>query len=142
METHQMIIRRAYREDATLGQAELKMPAQNYTFCTLELPWKNNERRISCIPEGKYKAKPHISPKFGRCFWIQDVPGRSEILIHPGNFTSQILGCILPGTAHKDINGDKIPDVVSSKVVMEKLLTYITKDFELVICSQSGTPYK
>lgn len=104
-----------------------------YKFKTLELPWKNNERRVSCIPVGIYKAKKHQSPKFGQSFWLQNVPGRSEVLVHPGNFTSQILGCILPGDRHTDINGDGIIDVTNSRKTMDKLYNLMPDEFEIHI---------
>lgn len=137
-----IVIQRTYLKDATTGQAQVIMPSQRYTFCTLELPWKDNQRRVSCIPEGKYQVIPHHSPKFGSCFWLQDVPNRSEILIHPGNFTSQILGCILPGTAHAHLNSDKTIDVVSSQVAMKRLLAYLQKPFEIEIKCATGQPYQ
>jgi hypothetical protein len=40
---------------------------------TVELPWKNNERGVSCIPNGRYVAKPHVSPSQGRCFSLDPV---------------------------------------------------------------------
>ena len=100
---------------------------------TLELPWKNNQRRVSCIPEGTYNVKVHQSPKFGWCLWIQDVPGRSEILIHVGNYTRQILGCVLSGVMHDDIDNDGIMDVKHSGVAMETLQHYIGTKKDLII---------
>jgi hypothetical protein len=91
---------------------------------TLELPWKNNERRVSCIPAGTYPIKKHRSPKFGNSFWIKDVPNRSEILIHPANYVRQLLGCIAVGEKHADIDKDGLIDVTNSKKTMEKLLKY------------------
>ena len=61
----------------------------------LELPWLDNVRRKSCIPEGEYRVMAHQSPRLGASFWVRDVPGRSEILIHPANHTRQLLGCLL-----------------------------------------------
>jgi len=89
---------------------------------SLELPWLNNQRRISCIPLGTYKCKKHRSPKFGRTLWVQDVPNRSEILIHSGNYHTQILGCILIGKDLKDINKDGYLDVTRSRVAMKELM--------------------
>lgn len=100
---------------------------------TLELPWKENQRGISCIPKGTYKVIPHRSPKFGQCFWVQDVQGRSEILIHQGNYNSQIRGCILVGTGSWDINSDGLPDVVNSKVAMQRLIKQLPQPFTLEI---------
>lgn len=104
-----------------------------FAFKTLELAWRDNERRVSCIPEGTYRAIRHTSPKFGPCLWIQNVPNRSEILIHPGNFHSQILGCILPGENHIDINADGYKDVTSSRKTMKKLLNLVPNEIEISI---------
>jgi hypothetical protein len=72
---------------------------------TLERPWLSNMQGRSCIPEGRYIAKRHVSPKFGETFWLQDVPGRSEILFHKGNLMDDSHGCILVG---ESFNGDGI----------------------------------
>lgn len=66
---------------------------------TLELPWKQNERRVSCIPWGRYKALHHFSPKFGETLLIDGVANRSNILFHAGNTVADSLGCILLGQA-------------------------------------------
>lgn len=100
---------------------------------TLELPWKKNKRRVSCIPEGTYKVIKHNSPKFKQSFWIKNVKGRSEILIHAGNFYTQILGCILVGLDARDINGDGLTDVVSSRRAIERLYLHTTSEFEMTI---------
>lgn len=102
-------------------------------FRSLELPYLNNRRRVSCIPLGKYIAKKHISPKFGECLWLQDVEGRSEILVHAGNFHTQILGCILIGLSLSDINGDGYLDVTSSRVAMSKLMSLLDDINEIEI---------
>lgn len=62
---------------------------------TLELPWRDNERETSCIPNGEYLCKRILSPKFGDTFEVQDVPGRTHILFHRGNLTKDTQGCIL-----------------------------------------------
>lgn len=100
---------------------------------TLELPWKDNQRRVSCIPEGKYKAVKHRSPKFGNSVWIKDVPNRSEILIHPANYVRQLLGCIAVGSDLKDIDGDGLEDTTSSRKTMDKLLSFLPKSFDVVV---------
>lgn len=101
---------------------------------TLELPWVNNNRRVSCIPAGKYKAIKHVSPKFGNCLWLKDVPNRSEILIHPANYVRQLLGCIAVGSKHIDINRDGLMDVADSKKTVNKLLDLIEgKEIEVDI---------
>jgi len=100
---------------------------------TLELPWKDNQRRVSCIPEGTYKAIKHRSPKFGESVWIQNVPNRSEILIHPANYVRQLLGCIAPGDSLRDIDGDGLDDVTNSRNTMNKILSLLPNSFEVKI---------
>lgn len=98
---------------------------------TLELPWRNNERRISCIPPGRYVALLHNSPKFGKTVWLQDVPGRSEILIHAGNVAgdrskglkSDVDGCILVGASRGALYGQ--PAVLQSRVALNQLLKLV-----------------
>lgn len=64
---------------------------------TLERPWLANRRGASCIPRGRYQAKRILSPRWGETFLLGDVPGRSEILFHPGNLADDSAGCILVG---------------------------------------------
>lgn len=64
---------------------------------TLELPWLNNARNISCIPPGKYVVSPYSSVKFPDCFCITNVPDRSSILIHSGITKADIEGCVIVG---------------------------------------------
>ena len=64
---------------------------------TIELPWKNNSARISCIPEGRYRLVKRYSPKFRNHFLIEGVPNRSYILVHPANDAMlELKGCIAP----------------------------------------------
>lgn len=72
---------------------------------TLERPWRDNQPNVSCIPRGRYIARRHISPRFGETFWVQNVPGRSEILFHPGNLADDSHGCILVGEKFDPLNG-------------------------------------
>ena len=67
-------------------------------FYGIELPWKNNQRRISCIPANDYVAaavRRYSNNKYA--LWVQDVPGRSEIMVHQANYPRDVLGCLGPG---------------------------------------------
>ena len=92
-----------------------------FTCSTLELPWLCNARNVSCIPDGEYRVIPHVSPHHGECFWLQDVPGRTEILIHKGNYYHDIRGCILVGSGYSDIDMDGQRDVLSSAATLRQL---------------------
>jgi hypothetical protein len=76
-------------------------------FVTLEDAWRDNERLVSCIPVGRYKIKPRISPKFGNTWQVIDVPQRNHILFHAGNTHRDTNGCILLGMQFGDIGEDQ-----------------------------------
>lgn len=120
------IFRKTDNRTQTLGEGQVVSPTGQilFQFKTLELPWRNNQRRVSCIPHGTYQLIKHTSPKFGICYWVQDVPNRSEILIHKGNYRTDILGCILAGRDFLDINGDGQLDVTNSGDTMRELLNF------------------
>ena len=58
---------------------------------TLELPWKDNQHMISCIPPGTYAVIPNTPEKPWRLVGVTD---RTEIDIHVANSCADILGCI------------------------------------------------
>jgi hypothetical protein len=89
-------ITRTYFPDGTNG----KLECEGKFICnTIELPWKNNETKVSCIPEGKYFIKKRYSKKFQWHLEIINVKNRSLILFHPANNALQELnGCIAPVT--------------------------------------------
>ncbi len=64
---------------------------------TLEEPWRDNQKSVSCIPIGSYICKRVRSPKFGNTFEVTNVQGRSHILFHKGNTLDDTEGCILVG---------------------------------------------
>lgn len=105
--------------DATIG----RMWCGDFQCFTLELPWLGNETNVSCVPEGVYEYEKRISPgKKYEVIELKDVPGRTFIQIHAGNYTRQILGCVLVGNALLYIDRDSIPDVANSMNTLEKLL--------------------
>lgn len=130
-----VVISREYGKFQTLGRLVIFDGKEILLkVLTLELPDLGNQTNISCIPEGKYKVHRIYSPKFGNCFHVQDVPGRSAILIHRGNYTKDTMGCILVGLNHIDIDNDGLKDVSDSTAAMNKLLTIITdNEFELYV---------
>ncbi len=73
-----------------------------YRVCnSIELPWLQNQRNISCIPEGRYELKERYTPQRGTHLIVTDVPKRSGILFHPANNAlTELLGCIAPVTTH------------------------------------------
>lgn len=86
---------------------------------TLELPWKDNQAQISCIPEGIYDASWYLSPSHGETILFQNVPGRSLIMFHSANTPDQLKGCVAPGCEFGIM--DDQPAVFKSKLAMGKL---------------------
>ena len=91
-----LLLTRTYFPNGTNG----KLECEGKLICnTIELPWKNNETRVSCIPEGNYFIKKRYSQKFQWHLEIENVQNRSLILFHPANNALQELnGCIAPVT--------------------------------------------
>lgn len=88
-----------------------------YECVSLELPWKNNAREVSCVPAGEYDIVLEYSQSKKMDLWeLKDVPGRSEVKIHIANYVSDLLGCIAPGLRWADLNKDGIIDVANSRV--------------------------
>ena len=66
---------------------------------TIELPWRQNQRNVSCIPEGRYMLSLRWTSRWGWHFQIPHVPERDGILIHPANDAlKELRGCIAPVT--------------------------------------------
>lgn len=58
---------------------------------------KTKENESCCINIGKYKATRVLSPTFKKKYYLlENVEGRSGILIHPANNIIELLGCIAP----------------------------------------------
>jgi len=84
--------RQMFHQNATEG----KLIMGNKTWDTVELPWKENQKNISCIPSGTYTWQKIIrSSNKQPALYIRDVDNRTEILIHEGNKPTQSEGCIL-----------------------------------------------
>jgi hypothetical protein len=111
-------IHRWYNNDCVIGRLKIG----EHQFFTLELPNKNNKKSVSCIPDGEYQYKAYDSPSKGKVLLLENVPDRTWIEVHAGNYTSQIQGCVLVGDGIKWLNDDSIPDVTNSKRSLDKVL--------------------
>jgi hypothetical protein len=91
-----LLLSRTYFSDGTNG----KLDCEGRFVCyTIELPWLNNAKKVSCIPEGEYVLKERYSKKFRWHIEVADVENRSFILFHPANNAQKELnGCIAPVT--------------------------------------------
>lgn len=98
---------------------------------TCELPWKENKRKISCIPTGVYKCSSYSSIKFPKAWAVAGVPNRDNILIHQGNTIKDLLGCICVGDRIGEVDG--LPAVLNSKKTMLMLKSKLPDIFKLEI---------
>lgn len=113
---------------AVLGSLELE---SKEIAKTLENPWLNNEPFISCIPVGEYIVKTYSSNKYPNVWELQDVEGRSYILIHSGNVEEHTQGCILVGRKWGFL-GENIA-VLDSRNTLGKLRSILDDEFLLNI---------
>lgn len=117
-----------------------------YVCRTGELPEQGgdlntpNEKGTDCIPKGVYQCEIRQSPKFGKTYWVKDVPNRQWILIHKGNFCgdikrgrkSDVEGCIILGTDVGYLGDQKA--VINSGVAFKQFMALANDEpFELTI---------
>lgn len=104
---------REYYDQSTLGR--LTLPSGN-AIVTLELPWRQNQTNVSCIPPGAYVAhwlERSGSGKYRRVWHVRNVPGRTGILFHAGNLPEHTWGCILPGLRFGEAVEPSVADSVA-----------------------------
>lgn len=130
-------LERTYNENETFGV--MKLPTGEI-LQTIELPNKNNQQRVSCIPEGEYILKLRESPivrktskgKYLRGWEVTDVPNRTFIMIHIANTTKDILGCIGVGMVRGMLAGT--PAVLRSSEAFNIFMKALTEnEYTLVI---------
>lgn len=119
----------------TIGKLVAKRNGATFTCDTLELPWKNNERNVSCVPKGLYDVKYTFSWLFKKfTYELQKVLNRKGIRKHSGNYFTDIQGCILLGVSPKDINGDGQIDVTNSQNTVKAFEAFMgKKPYKLLI---------
>lgn len=105
------------------------MVAKGNTFYTLERPWLENVSDISCIPVGAYRCTFKNHEKLGDIYVVEDVPGRSAIYLHIGNYVTDSHGCVLVGLG-RDIEKKT---VISSRLAMKSLVELMGVSFTLSI---------
>jgi hypothetical protein len=109
-----LVLHRTYFPDGTQGILEWN---GNRICYTIELPWLENQKRVSCVPEGEYLLQKRFSQKYGWHLHLVNVPGRDFILIHPANDAkTELLGCIAPVTKHTGIGKGSYSRKAFSKV--------------------------
>ena len=122
------VIRNQYESAAGYTHARLLIDECGFFCWTLEpedrgLTQEMSEAMIkrikvmgqTAIPKGTYRVRLRVSPRLkdrayalpyeGKFPYLENVPGFSGIMIHPGNTPEDTSGCILPGMLHSGIRG-------------------------------------
>jgi len=115
-----LLIRDTFTDESTIGELFLN----SERFCdTLELPYRDNQRSVSCIPTGSYKVRMRYPRESATRDYlhllVQEVKDRSYILFHKGNTAKDTRGCILVG------QGSQQDIVQNSALAMDLLMKEI-----------------
>ncbi len=98
----ELVLFRTCHPTGTNGELYARNSFQCYT---IELPWKDNQPQVSCIPPGRYELKKRYSPRFKDHLLVGLVPGRSLVLLHPANDAlKELRGCIAPVSSGPPLN--------------------------------------
>jgi hypothetical protein len=105
-----------FRDESTNQGTFGRLTMEGFHCFTGELPWLNNESKISCIPAGKYIAQWAKSPRLHKLTYrLTNVPHRDGVLIHSANlmgnkaagYKAQLEGCIALGERRGYLEGQK-----------------------------------
>ena len=115
-----LLIRDTFTKESTIGELFLN----GERICdTLENSWQDNQRNISCIPEGVYPVRLRLPRESATRDYlhllVEDVENRSYILFHRGNSAKDTRGCILVGL------GSQQDTVNNSTLAMDLLIKEI-----------------
>lgn len=116
------LIRFETSDQGTFGK--LYRGTEDLGIYTGELPDKGNEKNVSCIPKGEYAVTPSLF-KSTSAWRVHNVPNRSGILIHIGNYcgdypeySTDVRGCILLGHNFGTLSNQKA--ILGSRSAIEE----------------------
>ena len=127
-----LILRATFTDKSTIGELFLN----GERMCdTLELPWRDNQKSISCIPAGEYKVRLRYPRESATREYlhllVQEVKDRSYILFHRGNSAKDTRGCILIGQSRKqDIVHNS---TLAMDLLMKEIINLGAKNINLII---------
>lgn len=138
-------------DDGNCTIGKLALP-DDKVFFTVERPWIGNLVGRSCVPAGQYDLVPHASARFGRTWALvnrqlrvvhqpADIPAdaegvwRSAILIHVGNWSKDLRGCIAPGLGYKrrSEHGQMVTQSTVAMRHLRSLLGPMTRGHRIII---------
>ena len=145
----------------TETEGRLTVPGLS-TYATIERPWiaastPGGTPNESCVPDGVYRLAPHVRPDGSRSYALvsphlgvyqyeDDVPpsgGRFQILIHIGNWITDLSGCIAPGVRRRPMINKKTGKleqaVAGSGRAMREIMTLPWRPRNLHIITETDT---
>jgi len=127
-----LILRDTFTDESTIGELFLN----GERFCdTLELPYRDNQRGISCIPIGQYKVRLRPARQSATRNYlhllVKDVKNRSHILFHKGNTAKDTRGCILvgQGSQHNIVQNSSL----AMSLLMKEIINLGGENINLII---------
>ena len=127
-----LLVRDTFTKESTIGELFIN---EERICDTLENPWLDNQRRISCIPEGEYPVRLRYPKESGTKEYlhllVQDVPDRDMVLVHIGNLPSHTQGCLLVGlgTQQNVVNNSRL----AMDLLMKEILNLGGENINLII---------
>lgn len=128
-----LLLSRWYGPKATLGELSIH-PSNDgsrslFRCKTIERPWLDNKVSESCIPEDIYPLQLRRSPvveatsggEFTHGWEVTDVPDRTYIMLHPGNWARDVEGCIAVGKEFHPVENMVTHSRVTFRQLMEVL---------------------
>ena len=143
------------REQSSKSETMGLLTVNGVSLHTIERPWipshPGGKPFSSCVPAGTYKLVPHtrsngdqvvalVNPGMAVYYQSSDRPtdaGRYLILIHSGNWSTDVVGCIAPGVDRATSAQGVM--VTKSRVAMRLIMEYIAGDpAEIEIVGSNG----
>ena len=127
-----LLIRDTFSKNSVIGELFIN----GERICdTLENSWQDNQRNISCIPEGEYPVRLRLPRESASRDYlhllVQEVPNREWVLVHIGNFPSQTKGCVLVGlgTQQNVVNNSRL----AMDLLIKEILNLGGENINLII---------
>ncbi|KFC19335.1 DUF5675 family protein [Chryseobacterium sp. FH1] len=126
----ELVLKRQYFPTGSNGT----LSVNGHKIChTIELPWRDNQKRISCIPEGTYRLKKRYSRKFKWHLEVVNVKNRALILFHPANDAlKELNGCIAP-VSELTGEGKGLRSRIAFERLKEVIFPYLEKGYTITL---------
>ncbi|EGQ9884154.1 TPA: hypothetical protein RQJ38_004424 [Vibrio vulnificus] len=125
--------------ETTLGQLTIEGVSKSWFVLEPAGPDSITEGSDKRIQAGTYKLLPYSSPKYPNVYELQNVLGRTFILIHAGNYHKDTLGCLMPGKtwgvvakSHYSVGNSKsaLKEIISEIENYKKITINISNQLE------------